>query len=246
MGSPGVSAGALPPAAILAGGLGTRLEAILPGIPKCMAPVGGRPFLERLLERLAGQGVREVVLCVGHLREPILAHFGTGARLGVTIRYAVEEKLRGTGGALANARPFLAGDFFLLNGDTYAAVDYARLYAFHRDRAAAGPSAGTIVTARVPDQGPYGSVGVGDDGRVAAFLEKVPGRTGTGWINAGVYVLAPSIFRFIPRGRPSSLEREVIPAAMAEGLAFYAFPCEGIFVDIGTPEGYRRARQLLP
>lgn len=209
-----------------------------------MAPVNGRPFLEHLILGLARQGIVEIVLCVGHLGERISAHFGDGAGFGVTIRYAVEEELLGTGGAVGNARPHLDGDFLLLNGDTFLGLDVGRLVEAHRGRSRDPLYCGTLAVVSSPDRARYGSVSADASGRIAGFREKSRDG-GEGWINAGVAAFAPEIFRFIPPGRPSSLESEVIPQAIAAGRTFYAFPVKGPFVDIGTPEGHARAGGIL-
>ncbi len=234
-----------PAAAILAGGLGTRLRAVVSDLPKCMAPVNGKPFLERLVREVAGHGITDFVLCVGYLRETIQAHFGDGSALGLNVRYAVEEHLLGTGGAVANARPLLQGDFLLLNGDTYLELDYGALWRFHRSHAGEDRYAGAIAVVGAPDRAAYGSIATNAEGRILAFSEKTAEKGGAGWINGGIYCLGPAIFRFIPPARPSSLEREAIPAAIAAGFSFFAYPAGGAFVDIGTPAGYDRIRGLL-
>lgn len=234
-----------PTAVILAGGLGTRLRTVVSDRPKCMAPVNGKPFLERLVRKVAGHGVTDFVLCVGYLREAIQAHFGDGSGVGLTIRYAVEEDLLGTGGAVGNARPFVPGEFLLLNGDTYLDLDYGALWRFHRSHAGDGRYVGSIASVGAPGRAAYGSIATDPEGRVVAFAEKAGDKSGAGWINGGVYCLRPGIFRFIPPGRPSSLEGEVIPSAIAGGFVFFAYPAEGAFVDIGTPAGYDRVRELL-
>src|SRR6516225_9536214 len=173
-------------AIILAGGLGTRLAERIQGIPKSMAPVGGRPFLEILLNQLEHCGCSRVVLSVGYLREIIQSHFGESyGRMQVT--YAVEETPLGTGGAIRRALSIVSEDAALvLNGDTFLDADYAAMMWCHREFAAAM----TMAVTRQLNIERYGGVIV-KDSRVAGFEEKV--HRGPGWINAGVYVLNRNI-----------------------------------------------------
>jgi NDP-sugar pyrophosphorylase family protein len=145
----------------------------------------------------------------------------------------------GTGGAVRLATGGLeAWPVLVLNGDSYVEVDLAAFAAFHRDRAAVA----SLVLARVDDAGRFGAVECGDDGAVRAFREKAPG-AGPGWINAGVYLLGPTVLAGIAPGSAASLEREVFPALVASGLCGY--PGGGRFLDIGVPESYAAAERFL-
>ncbi|MGB9880036.1 MAG: nucleotidyltransferase family protein [Anaerolineae bacterium] len=231
-------------ALILAGGLGTRLQALVKDRPKPMAEVKGKPFLEYQIQALRDQGFTEIVLCVGHLGEQIQDYFGDGRRWGVYIAYAVEKELLGTAGAIRNAAPFLAGPFLVCNGDSYLELDMQALVQFHRQRRSSDPRAlGSIATVAVDDATAYGTLELDEAGRILSFREK--SRAGAGWINGGVYVLEPDIFALIPPGRPVSLERETFPLALASGWHLYGYPVQGFFVDIGTPEGYERFRHYV-
>lgn len=237
---------ALPVAVILAGGLGTRLRSILSGTPKAMAPILGRPFLEYLLRDLSAAGIRTAVLCVGYLKEQIRAYFGDGSAVGLAVRYAEEGAPLGTSGAIGNARGMI-GDapFLLMNGDTYVSVDYNRLVAYHHEKVVSANAIGTIVVARVSDDSASGRIHLEKDGRVRSFREKESRGGSPCLANAGVYFFEPDIFRFIPETVPASLEHDTIPAALDAGRALYGFPAEGDFIDIGTPEGYRKMSDLL-
>ena len=221
---------------ILAGGLGTRLQPLLGQTPKALAPVAGRPFLEHLLRLLKQQGLIDMVLCLGHEAGAIQSHFGDGARWGVHITYAVEPEPLGTGGAVRYA---LTGghadaDFLVLNGDTYAVLDYAGLLAFHRQQQALA----TLALVPMADTQDYGTVQLGSAGRIVAFREKA-GKQEGGLVSAGVYAFHLAILAHIPTGRPVSLEKEVFPALARAGLAIYGYVTDGTFYDIGTPERYR-------
>lgn len=224
-------------AIILAGGLGTRLNSRIPGLPKPMAPIAGRPFLEILLDALVGAGCSRVILSVGHLREVIINHFGESYR-GVPVRYVVEETPLGTGGAIRNAlQEASEAAVLVLNGDTYLDVDYAQMYAAH---AALGGSM-TIAVALVNEMARYGGVAIDGD-CATGFIEK--GRTGSGWINAGVYALE-SDFPW-PDNLPArfSFETDVLAACVTQ-LRPAVFRCRGQFLDIGTPEDLDRAQTEL-
>ena len=221
-------------AAILAGGLGTRLRAAVPDRPKVLAAVNGRPFLAYLLDQLAAAGLRRVVLCTGHLGWQVRRELGA-RHAGLELVYSQEETPLGTGGALRLALPHLAAPTALvLNGDSYCRCDLA---AFHR-RHRAGDARASLVVVEMADCSRFGRVETSAGGRITAFAEKDPA-VGAGLINAGVYLLDTSLLDQAPPGRALSLERDLLPAWLAEGVM--SFPSPGPFLDIGTPESYARA-----
>ena len=224
-------------AIVLAGGLGTRLAARLDGIPKPMAQVAGRPFLEILLGRLRGAGCSRVILSVGHLAGVIEDYFG-GEFRGMRVEYAVESDPRGTGGAIRAALGLVSEQSVLvLNGDTFLDVDYAAMMAFH---AAQGVEL-TMAVCHQADVARYGGVVLAGE-RVVGFEEK--GRGGAGWINAGVYVVETGMVW--PEGLPErfSFETEYL-GPRAGLLGFAAYRSDGVFLDIGVPEDLDRAQTLL-
>jgi D-glycero-alpha-D-manno-heptose 1-phosphate guanylyltransferase len=224
-------------AIVLAGGLGTRLASRLDGIPKAMAPVAGRPFLEILLRQLERSGCTRVLLSVGHLRGVIQDHFGAGFQ-GLALEYVVEDVPLGTGGAIrkaleqANEKAVL-----VLNGDTFLDADYAAMLRFHQ----AQESALTIAVTRQADVARYGEVRV-EERRVVGFEEK--GRSGPGFINAGAYVVEKAIAWPSALGERFSFERDFLVPETAR-LAPAAFRVEGFFLDIGVPEDLDRAQTEL-
>jgi D-glycero-alpha-D-manno-heptose 1-phosphate guanylyltransferase len=224
-------------AIILAGGLGTRLAERIQGIPKSMAPVGGRPFLEILLNRLEHYGCARIVLSVGYRREIIQTHFGEAyGRMQVT--YAVEETPLGTGGAIRRALSIAAEDAALvLNGDTFLDADFSAMMRCHRESAAVM----TMAVSRQLDIARYGGVIV-EDGRIAGFKEK--GHRGQGWINAGVYVLNRNISWPEGLGEKFSFEKDFLEGQV-KFLRPITFEVEGFFLDIGVPEDYDRAQTEL-
>jgi len=225
---------------VLAGGMGTRLRNTLGEMPKPMAPIGGKPFLERLLALLAARGMSEFVFCIGYGGEKIREHFAGGDRFGVSIRYSTETRLLGTAGAIKLAEPLIdSEDFFVVNGDTYLEANPLALLRLHRTCGAMA----TVALVRKENTGRYGRVTVGGDNDIRTFEEK-SGEGKSGFINGGLYVFRKEIFGDLPGGRPCSLEREILPLLIGNGL--YGLPVDGYFLDIGTREDYEKARRELP
>ncbi len=224
---------------ILVGGLGTRLQALVSDRPKPMAEFSGKPFLEYQIERLQAQGFTEIVLCVGYRADQIRDHFGDGNRWDVSIDYAVETEPLGTAGAIKNAQRFIEGAFLVLNGDSYLGANFGDMVEFHRSvRSADRRAVGTLAAVAVDDASAYGALEMDAQRYILSFREK--GREGPGWINGGAYVLEPEVLDLIPEGRAVSVERETFPLALERGHRLLGYPVQGFFVDIGTPEGYRR------
>jgi len=225
-------------AVILAGGLGTRLRSVVADRPKVMAEVHGKPFLAYLLEQVAGAGLRQVVLCVGYAAEQIRAAFGD-TFAGMELTYSQESARSDTAGALRLALPQFRSDSILaMNGDSFCDVNLRDLWAWHRLH----PAQGTLVLVEMPNAARYGRVSVTPDGKITGFEEKKSDPAG-GWINAGLYLLERTLIEKIPAGRAVSLEKEIFPAWIDQGLAGY--PSTGRFLDIGTPEAYAAAADFF-
>ncbi len=244
-------------AIILAGGIGSRLQSVVANVPKPMAEVAGRPFLEYQLDYLAYHGVRRVVLAVSHLHEKISGHFGSTYG-GMELAYSIERERLGTGGGVKLAMAQVGGDDFLvLNGDSFFDAPLAQLMQRHReheasslrpsgsaaDRAQAAPHDMTIALKRVPDCSRFGSVETDSSGRLVGWREK--GITGPGAINAGVYVVRRAFMESLPHASAFSLERDVMEREF-ESRRFVAVESDGYFIDIGVPEEYARAQTELP
>lgn len=221
---------------VLAGGKGTRLADAVPNRPKVLAPVGERTFLDILLERLHGHGVRRVALLLGVHHQQVLHHLRDGGAVpaGMEIATVVEDEPLGTAGALKLAASFCQTTFLVANGDTYLDLDAPALWAAHRRTGALVTLAGV----GVPDAGRYGALDVDGEGRLRTFREKDPAG-GPGLISGGVYVMQPELLDLIPGGRGVSLEQEVFPAAIAGGHRFQVVPQTGRFFDIGTETSWR-------
>jgi NDP-sugar pyrophosphorylase family protein len=225
-------------AVLLVGGLGTRLRSAVSSLPKALASVGDRPFLELLVRQLARQGIDQLVMCTGYLAEQIEKTLGDGNNFGVTIEYSKETVPLGTAGALKLAQRYIQheSEFLVLNGDSFLQIDFSELISFHRKH----DSLATIAVVPVQNASRYGTVQVEADDRVLGFEEKT-GDNVPGIINAGVYVFGNAIFTQIPEG-PASLERDVFPNLL--GLGVHAFEQRRLFIDIGTPDDYGRAKEM--
>ncbi len=225
-------------AAILAGGLGTRLRSVVADRPKVLAEIRGRPFLLYLLDQLVAAGIRYVVLCTGYLGEQVWAMFGDSYG-SLRLAYSQEPSPLGTAGALQLALPLFKSDSVLvINGDSYCEVNLKTFWAWH---CAQGADA-TLLLTEVPDTARYGRVHVDADGAVVSFNEK-GGENSPGWISAGIYLLKRHLFLTIPESGAVSLEREMFHAWIGQGL--YGYQSKGRFLDIGTPEAYAAAEQFF-
>jgi NDP-sugar pyrophosphorylase family protein len=228
-------------AVVLAGGYGTRVQHLLPGVPKPMAEVAGKPFLEWVVRYLAKQGIGRVVLSTGYLAEVVEKHFQTHLVPGVTVRCIPETKPLGTGGGfLHTART--SGDepsaWLVMNGDSLAFADLAAAAAPLADAA----NSGVIVGRFVPDASRYGTLGIGPAGELLRFQEKQPG---SGIINGGIYLLRHSLLKEFPNRTPLSLENDVFPIWLARGMRLQTVVTEAPFLDIGTPESLPQAEAFI-
>ncbi len=226
-------------AAILAGGLGTRLRPVVPDRPKVLADVRGRPFLAYLLDNLVVQGVREVVLCTGYLGEQIREAFGeTWGPL--RLWYSQEEAPLGTAGALRLALPLVKSDTVLvLNGDSFCPVSLPAVRRQHRIRGARI----TLVLTHLDDTSRFGRVEVNPNGLVREFTEKGPSGS-PGWINAGIYLIERLLLGMIPAWGAVSLEHEMFPVWQRWGI--YGYCAQARFLDMGIPEAYETAAEFFP
>ncbi|MBQ0720523.1 MAG: nucleotidyltransferase family protein [Gammaproteobacteria bacterium] len=225
-------------AIVLAGGFGTRLRERVPDLPKPMAPVAGRPFLEYVLDKLVLGGVSEIILSVGYKANIIIEHFGDVYR-NVAVSYAVEEEPLGTGGAIFHALKGQGEEATLvLNGDTFLDVDYRELILWY----AQSPTQVAMVLREVPDVARYGSVLVSGE-QVSSFVEK--GKAGSGLINAGVYFINPGVFGTYSLSGKFELEADLLQRH-CRTLTPRAFISDTFFIDIGVPDDYDRAQHELP
>jgi NDP-sugar pyrophosphorylase family protein len=225
-------------AVLLVGGLGTRLRQVVGAVPKPLASVGDRPFLELLIRQLLHQGIRRLVLCTGYLADEIENELGDGGAWDIAIEYSREARPLGTAGAVKFAEPLLSdvSDFLVMNGDSFMEIDFRELAEFHRRCGGVA----SMAVLRMQNEKRYGTVKLTANGRVIGFTEKSDGES-DGLVNAGIYVFNRKIFAHLPEG-PASLEKDIFPKLIGHGL--YASEQHGVFIDIGTPDDYARAQAL--
>lgn len=224
---------------ILAGGLGTRLSGVVSDRPKVLAPVLDRPYLEILLDWVAGFGARRIILSIGFKADQVAAFASAYNRPGISLQTVIEEAPLGTAGAITNSRAKIQSDTVLvMNGDSFVDADLAEFADSHRTSS----SMASLLCTRVPDASRYGAVEVNDDGRIVEFREK--NQTGqAGHINAGVYLFEPAMLETVATATGPSLERDVFQVLPAGTL--HAYTGEFTFLDIGTPQDYARAPEIL-
>ena len=226
-------------AVVLVGGEGTRLRPLTFTTPKQMLPIAEAPMIERVLGHVASFGIDDVVLSMGYRPDAFLAAFPDDRCAGVKLTYAVEPEPLDTAGAIRFAAVEAGVDetFLVVNGDVLTDWDLGMLISVHRDRGAAA----TVALTPVDDPSAFGVVPTDATGRVEAFIEKPPpGEAPTNYINAGFYVLEPSVLESIPSDRRVSIERETFPALVEAG-SLYALGSEAYWIDTGTPAKFLQA-----
>jgi D-glycero-alpha-D-manno-heptose 1-phosphate guanylyltransferase len=212
-------------AIILAGGVGTRLSHIVKDVPKPMADVNGKPFLEYITRFLIKKGVDRMILAVGYKYDSIVGYFGDGYE-GVPIVYSIEDTPLGTGGAIKKASALCENEnFFIINGDTYFGVDLMKM----------APMSIACKPMRNFDR--YGNVAIGKNGKIIAFEEKR--FVESGYISGGVYLCDKNLFDNMP-SNVFSFEKDVLEK---QAGVFSAFVSDAYFIDIGIPEDYQRAKE---
>ena len=227
-------------AVVLVGGTGTRLRPLTLTVPKQVLPIVEVPMIERVLAYLESHGVEEAVLSLGYLHGAFQALFPDNRCGNVRLTYAVEPEPLDTAGAVGFAARHagVSERFLVVNGDILTDLDVTAMVAFHEARGAEA----SISLAMVEDPSAFGLVPIDGEGRVVAFVEKpAPGTVGPSYINAGTYVLEPSVLDHIPEGQRISIERQVFPLLAAAGTV-YGFPSDGYWTDTGTPVQYLQAQ----
>lgn len=225
-------------AIILAGGLGTRLRSVTGAdLPKVMAPVAGRPFLEHVLDHLITQKVERVILAVGYRRDVIMTHFGASYK-NVAIAYSIEEEPLGTGGAIAQALDLTQDECVItFNGDSFFAGNFQKLrHEFSEQKA-------DIALAVKPmrDFDRYGTVKL-DGHRITAFEEKK--KCAEGLISTGNYIIKKDLYKKISAPRVHSWEKDVLEKHLHDLMIIGQIQDE-MFIDIGIPEDYARAQEMF-
>jgi D-glycero-alpha-D-manno-heptose 1-phosphate guanylyltransferase len=224
-----------PLAVVLAGGKGTRLQRVLPGVPKPLAPVAGKHFLEWVLRYLREQGIERAVVSAGYLAEKVERAIGRYEIDGLQVSCVAEAAPLGTGGGCLNAMGRHKGDVLVLNGDSLVLTSLRPLMlaAEHMD--------GAVLGVKVKDASRYGTLQV-KDSMLAGFEEKRPG---AGLVNAGVYLFKAETLARFPRGESLSFEYDIYPALIADGARIAVARCEAPFLDIGTEESLKQAEAFV-
>jgi D-glycero-alpha-D-manno-heptose 1-phosphate guanylyltransferase len=227
-------------AIILAGGKGTRLSGILPDIPKPMAPINGKPFLDILLSQLNRYpNIKNVILAVGYKSGLIINRYENCLSFNFKILFSEEKVLLGTGGAIKRTLSFAnTEDVLVLNGDSYIEVDIESLINFH----SANNASITIVLKEISDANRYGNVTIDDQHRILSFEEKSSSNC-IGLINSGVYLIKKNLFDGIEKDREISFERQILPDLIKSNA--HGYITSGKFIDIGIPDDYERAQTEL-
>jgi D-glycero-alpha-D-manno-heptose 1-phosphate guanylyltransferase len=228
-------------AIVLAGGLGTRLRPVITGVPKPMAPVAGRPFLDYILYYLKQQGVRRVVLAVGYKWEVIRDYYAGNNSFGLELDFSIEEEPLGTGGAIFKAAENIIDDrFFVINGDTSFNVPLKEFAEFYT----ANGAEITLALKTVNNAGRYGTVECTENGRVVSFLEKGQSGKPASAINGGVYLMQKALVSKFDLPAKFSFETDFLQGKL-DKLNVYGKTFDASFIDIGIPEDYYRAQELF-
>lgn len=224
-------------AVILAGGFGTRVKSIAKDVPKPMISIGGKPFLEHLIEFLKDHNIVDIIITVHHMANKIKSYFSDGGRFNVRITYSEEDTPLGTAGAIKKAEKYLNETFIVMNGDSYSDIDLNKLIEFHKTK----KSKSTMVLTRSADSILYGST-ILQEGKITGFYEK--SHLAEGLVNTGIYVFEPEILSLIEPNREVSLEREIFPKIVSDG-SLLGYVHEGYFMDIGRPETYYKFKESI-
>jgi D-glycero-alpha-D-manno-heptose 1-phosphate guanylyltransferase len=231
----------MPDAIILCGGAGLRIRSVTGGAPKSMATVAGRPFLELLFRQLSRYGLKRVILALGYRKEAIIAWLSEH-EFSVDLAFATEDVPLGTGGAVRNAVSLAQSDTLLvINGDSYTDVDFSSFAKVHESTEA------DLSVVVVPADGrrDIGSVFVDKNDRLTGFAEKQSGADLKPHVSAGIYMMSRRLLNSIPAGVQISLEKDLFPRWIEEGKDVRAFRHPGHCIDIGTPDRYQIAQQML-
>lgn len=226
---------------LLAGGKGTRLKNVLPsGFPKLLAPIGGRPFIDYLIDYLYSSGAKHIIFALGFGSSMVEAYLNTRSfSSNIKCNVSVEAELLGTAGAIKYASSLLSTEIVcVMNGDTICDIDFDQMLASHL----ATNASITIALTKVKDISRYGSVVLGYDHRINAFIEK-GSSTEAGWISAGIYLINKDVVFNIPSNQYVSLEKEIFPEYVGKSL--YGFRAGSDFIDIGTPDSLIEAESFF-
>jgi D-glycero-alpha-D-manno-heptose 1-phosphate guanylyltransferase len=221
---------------ILCGGAGTRLRRVNGNKQKVLLPVGGKPFLDIVMDSLLSFGFQRFILCTGYRKDEVRSHF---ERQAYNVVFSEEEEPLGTGGAIKHALPHVTSSSFLvLNGDSFCRTNYHHLIEFHRKKGGIM----TLVLAKPLSQNDYGIIDIDDEFKIKSFREKADACK-TSFVNAGIYLMNSDVSQFMPHINKFSLEYDLMPRLISHNC--YGFIVDGDLIDIGTPERYSVAHDIL-
>ena len=227
---------------ILAAGKGTRLRPLTNTTPKPMLPIADRPLLEHIILNLKRCGVTQFGINLYHLPDKVIEYFGDGNHLGVTIKYLVEERLSGSAGGVKQLEQFFDDTFLLYYGDVLTLSNLQPMIDFHRQNGCIA----TMGLYQVPDPWNRGIVELNNQQEIVRFVEKPPKEQAfSNLANAGIYILEPEIFKWIPANREYDFGHDVFPNLLAEGIVVTGFVIEDQIIDIGLPEKYKEANAYV-
>lgn len=222
---------------ILCGGLGTRLKPVVSDRPKVLAKIGEKTFLDILIDGLTKQGFKNIILCVGYLKGQIKNHFDCDK--DYNIMFSEEEEPLGTGGALIKAKPLIKSNpFVVMNGDSICNMNFMEFFKFHTSK----KGILSMVLARSKAVQDFGNVMLDSSQRITSFKEKVACKDEC-LINAGIYIMQKEVFSYMPDKNHFSLEYDLFPRLVDSNC--YGFIIEDELIDIGTPERYEKAINLM-
>jgi mannose-1-phosphate guanylyltransferase len=229
---------------ILAGGFATRLRPISCTRPKTLFSIVNKPLLQWIFERLAENNIEEAILAVNRLTAFYIKQQRI-PKYGLSVKYSIDPPRTplGTGGPVKKAEKIIGNSesFLVLNGDIFTDLSYREILDAHRKSEALA----TIALCKVKDPSRYGVAELTTNGRIKSFIEKpAEGTAPTNLINAGIYVLNPKIFQYIPKGKMVSMEREIFPKLVKEGK-LYGHLIQGLWMDIGKPKEYLQTNKIL-
>jgi D-glycero-alpha-D-manno-heptose 1-phosphate guanylyltransferase len=227
---------------VLAGGLGTRLREVVKEVPKPMAEVNGKPFLDYILEYLIKNKIAKVILAVGYKHEIIKQHLSQNKKFSdLQISYSVENEPLGTGGAIAQAITKVEGPYvFILNGDTFFDVPLNQLEIFAQKKNAEI----AIALKEVPFSSRYGQVVCAPDGCILSFLENNQNQRESTIINGGTYFINKNLFKAFDLPQKFSLENDFFKPYL-KNIQAYGNSFKDFFIDIGIPEDYNLSQKLF-
>lgn len=228
-------------AMILAAGEGTRLRPLTNTTPKPMLPLANRPLLEHIIIHLRNCGVTDFAVNLYHLPTAVIDYFSNGSKWNVTIRYSVEEQLLGSAGGLKKLQTFFDDTFIVYYGDVFTQANLRPMIEFHRNSGAIA----TMALYPVPDPWNRGIVQLNENSIITNFAEKPPrDQVFSNLANAGIYILEPDVFNWIPSNVVYDFGHDVFPNMLAQGINMAGYVIEAPLIDIGLPEKYKEADQL--